>query len=141
MRANGAIVPIDGGGGGGGGGGPFLELGGGTMTGDIDMGGHSLVNERLVVVETGISATTAALGLADMYAATAAGITITISTADIVEGRDFGFQALDPSTSFSSPVTITTEGGQTIDGVTSTTIVGQYGAIHIVVHNGELVGR
>lgn len=134
MRAAGAVVAADGGGGGGG----NLPLTGGTMQGDIDMGGFSIVNATLDQVTTAVSATTASLGLADKYTATAAPLTITISTADIVDGRRFIFTVRAAGVSAGNPVTIGTEGLELIDGAASIPLETDYASVTLVARGGNL---
>jgi hypothetical protein len=135
MRAAGAVVAADGGGGGGGG---NLPLTGGTMQGDIDMGGFSIINATIDQVTTAVSATTASLGLAHRYTATAAPVTITISTADIVDGRRFIFAVRSAGVSVGTPVTIDTEGGELIDGAASIPLEIDYDSITLVARGGNL---
>lgn len=138
MRAAGSCRGIDGCPGAGGGG---LPLGGGTMQGDIDMNGFSIINETLVQVTTAGSATTASLGYADEYIATAASITITISTADIVDGREFLFRARNAGVSGGTPVTIATEGVELIDGQATVTLVADYASVTLIARGGTLESR
>lgn len=110
------------------------------MSGDIDMNGNSIINERLVEVATGISTTTAALGFADVYRATAPSITITVSSADIAEeGRVFIFTT-DAAVTNQTPVVIDTEGAETIDGAASVSIVAIYGVVRLRAIGGNLEG-
>jgi hypothetical protein len=115
-----------------------LALSGGTMSGDIDMGGGSVVNAVGTHATTAVSATTASLGRVDRYVATAAPVTFTISTADIVEDRSFVFKARSASVSVGTPVKILAEGGELIDGAAFITLEIDYESVTLVARGGNL---
>ena len=153
MRAAGAVVPADGGGGGGGGSvdsvnGIAPVAGNVTLTAaDIPSDGPSDVQADIAalqsesVVSTAISATTAGLGVADVYRGTAPSITITISSADITAGRRFTFKGVNPGISVGTPITIDTEGGELIDGAASTFITVDGGSFEFYELGGNLESR
>lgn len=115
-----------------------LPISGGTLNGDLDMAGFSVIGATIDEVSTAISATTAALGLAHTYRATAASITITVSTADFTEGRVFQFAA---TLAGSGAVTIATEGAQTIDGGADISLTVNFDSVTLVVVGGNLESR
>ena len=92
----------------------------------------------LTFAPAGATTTTAALGKADVYPITAAGITITVSTSDITDGRRFEFKdetgALNGG---AGKVTIAMESG-TVDGVTSRAITVPFGGLAAYARGGNL---
>lgn len=107
-----------------------------TVDGQPVGGGRSQI--ALTFAVTGVSATTAALGSAAVYVATATGITITISTADITDGREFTFSDESGLPSVGTPITIATEGAQTIDGAATAVITVPFGSISLYARGGDL---
>lgn len=95
----------------------------------------------LVIVSTGVSTTTAALGVAGVYQATATGITITVSSADITEGREFVFKDRDGLASVGTPITIATEGGELIDGAATALITVPFGSVNVYADAGDLLSK
>lgn len=93
------------------------------------------------VVETAVSATTTAMGLADVYAATAADVTMTVQTSDVNEQREFVFKDHSGAASAGSPITIDTQGAETIDDADSITIVAPYGSVNLYVFGGNLFSK
>lgn len=89
-------------------------------------------------VATAISANTAALGVVDIYVATATGITITVSTADITDGRNFEFSDESGLPSVGTPVTIATEGSELIDGQSTAVISVPFGSLNLYARGGDL---
>ena len=85
---------------------------------------------------------TTTLGVADIYPITAAGITITMSTADFTDGRRFEFNdetgALNGG---AGKVIIDTEGAQTIDGQPTVEIVVPYGGLTLYARGGNAFSR
>lgn len=92
----------------------------------------------LTIATTAVSATTDSLGAADVYRATAASITITISKADITAGRQFTFKGRATGISVGTPVTIDVE----TNPITSVADVGASGSefIMAVGDHGYAVG-
>jgi hypothetical protein len=136
VRVFGSARPFDGGGGGG----------GGTVTSVNDVlpdgtGNVALFGADIPIgpqVTTAVSATTAALGAAQVYIATAP-ITITISSADIVEGRELILAARSASIGTGTPAFVATEGAETIDGVsTPVPLLADYASITLRVRGGNL---
>lgn len=87
---------------------------------------------------TDSSATSADLGAAQIYVFTATGITFTISSADITDNRRFIFSDESGLPSVGTPITVTTEGTETIDGGSSALIRVPFGSLHLYARGGNL---
>lgn len=105
----------------------MLQFFDGSIWGDV--GGMASFRVR---VATAVSTNTTALGVADFYAVTdtSAVRTITISTADVVDGRTFIFKD-ESGAAGTNNITIDTEGAETIDGAASVLITVNYGAVKL----------
>ena len=90
----------------------------------------------LTTTTSAITTTTAALGVFDVYRMTTPGTTLTVSTADITEGRVFIVRAI--AASAGSPVTINTQGAETIDGATSIVLNTAFDSITLQATGGNL---
>ena len=102
------------------------------------MGGHvtGLGFPTLRTVTSAASATTLALGPADVYRMTTAGTTLTLSSVNLTEGRVFIIRAIDASVG--TPVTVVAEGGQAIDTGVSALLTTPYDSITLQVTGGVL---
>jgi hypothetical protein len=83
-------------------------------------------------IATAVSDNTAAMGEAHIYAvtSTASARTITISTADIIAGRQFVIKD-ESGAAGTNNITIDTEGSEKIDGVDTVVISTNYGSVNI----------
>lgn len=99
-----------------------------------DTGGS--MEPPLTTVTSGITTSTATLGSFDVYRMTAAGTTLTISSANITEGRVFIIRAIDASVG--TPVTIDTEGAETIDGGASIVLTTPFDTVTLQATGGNL---
>ena len=102
------------------------------------MGLASPTFETAVFAETAVSATTADLGAATIYVFTATGLTLTISSADITDGRRFIFSDESGLPSVGTPITIATEGGELIDGQPTAALTVPFDSIHLYARGGSL---
>lgn len=89
---------------------------------------------NLNVTTTGVSASTNG---ALIVGCTAGGITITVSTADIVDGRIIVIKD-QSGTSGSSNISVVGEGGELIDGLSTVNILSNYGVLRLYAEGGEL---
>lgn len=110
----------------------------GDLVGLLVTAGFLNVETPLAFATTGVSNNTAALGVADVYVALAAGITITISSADITDGREFLFKDENGAASKASPITIATEGAQTIDGAATVLLTRPFDSVAMYARGGDL---
>ena len=114
---------------------PLLLLPGAWSTegGVPKLGGGVL---PLKTASSAISATTTELGPADVFRMTVAGTTLTISSADITEGRTLIVRAVNASVG--TPVTVATEGSETIDGAVSILLTTNFSSVTLQVVDGNL---
>ncbi len=92
-----------------------------------DDGVDTSLGPKLSIVTFGSSTDTTTLGPANVYAATAGGITLTIQTATITEGGTHFFVKDTGGNAGTSPIVIATQAAETIDGLTSISIIADYG--------------
>ena len=100
------------------------------------------VGRRLIFSTTAVNATTTSLGVADIYIATAAGITITISPFDISDGREFVFKdESGAANAGAGRITIATGGAETIDGEATALLTVPFDSINLYARGGNLFSK
>lgn len=92
----------------------------------------------LTTVSSAVDANTAALGSFNVYRMTTPGKTLTISSADITEGRIFIVRAVDASAGEGNRITIATGGSETIDNGTEAFLTLPYASITLQATGGNL---
>ena len=99
-------------------------------------GGDTGIKIPLRTVTSSITTSTAALGNFDVYRMLTPATTLTISSSDITEGRVFVIRAINASVG--SPVTIVTEGAETIDGGASIVLTTPFDSVMLQATGGNL---